>query len=97
MLGTLGACNCVGVRGEIYIPEVQKHVSSSHSVPGTVLVVSTHSMSFNTSIKSRSKEVRPLHSTKGQSESVSDSVTQWTIACQTSLSMEFSRQEYWAG
>ena len=26
---------------------------------------------------------------------VSDSVTLWTVACQTLLSMEFSRQEYW--
>ena len=23
--------------------------------------------------------------------------TQWTVACQASLSMEFSRQEYWSG
>ena len=28
---------------------------------------------------------------------VSDSVTSWTGACQTPLSMEFSRQEYWNG
>ena len=28
---------------------------------------------------------------------VSDSVTLWTVACQTLLSMEFSRQEYWSG
>ena len=28
---------------------------------------------------------------------VSDSVTLWTVAHQTSLSMEFSRQEYWSG
>ena len=28
---------------------------------------------------------------------VSDSVTQWTVDCQASLSMEFSRQEYWNG
>ena len=25
------------------------------------------------------------------------SVTEWTIACQAPLSMEFSRQEYWNG
>ena len=31
------------------------------------------------------------------SRSVSDFVTPWTIACQASLSMEFSRQEYWSG
>ena len=24
-------------------------------------------------------------------------VTQWTVACQAPLSMEFSRQEYWSG
>ena len=24
-------------------------------------------------------------------------VTPWTVACQTPLSMEFSRQEYWSG
>ena len=24
-------------------------------------------------------------------------VTLWTVACQTPLSMEFSRQEYWGG
>jgi len=24
-------------------------------------------------------------------------VTQWTVACQASLSIEFSRQEYWSG
>ena len=24
-------------------------------------------------------------------------VTQWTVACQASLSMGFSRQEYWSG
>ena len=24
-------------------------------------------------------------------------VTLWTVACQTPLSMEFSRQEYWSG
>ena len=24
-------------------------------------------------------------------------VTPWTVACQTSLFMEFSRQEYWSG
>ena len=24
-------------------------------------------------------------------------VTTWTVACQTSLPMEFSRQEYWSG
>ena len=28
---------------------------------------------------------------------MSDSVTLWTIACQTSLSMQFPRQEYWSG
>ena len=28
---------------------------------------------------------------------VSDSVIPWTIAHQASLSMEFSRQEYWSG
>ena len=28
---------------------------------------------------------------------ISDSVTPWTVACQTPLSMEFSRQEYWSG
>ena len=28
---------------------------------------------------------------------MSDSVTPWTVACQASLSMEFSRQEYWSG
>ena len=34
----------------------------------------------------------------GVSHSVmSDSVTLWTIACQASLSIEFSRQEYWSG
>ena len=27
---------------------------------------------------------------------MSDSVTPWTVACQTSLSMGFSRQEYWS-
>ena len=27
----------------------------------------------------------------------SDSVTPWTVACQASLSMEFSSQEYWSG
>ena len=26
-----------------------------------------------------------------------DSVTLWTVACQASLSMEFSRHEYWSG
>ena len=29
--------------------------------------------------------------------SVHDFVTPWTVACQTPLSMEFSRQEYWSG
>ena len=24
-------------------------------------------------------------------------MTPWAVACQTSLSMEFSRQEYWSG
>ena len=28
---------------------------------------------------------------------VSDSVIPWTVACQTPLPMEFSRQEYWSG
>ena len=28
---------------------------------------------------------------------VSDSETPWTVACQASLSMGFSRQEYWSG
>ena len=28
---------------------------------------------------------------------MSDSVTPWTVAHQASLSMEFSRQEYWSG
>ena len=28
---------------------------------------------------------------------VSDSVTPRTVACEASLSMEFSRQEYWSG
>ena len=28
---------------------------------------------------------------------VSDSVTPWTVAPQTPLFMEFSRQEYWSG
>ena len=27
---------------------------------------------------------------------VSDSGTTWTVACQASLSMEFSKQEYWS-
>ena len=27
---------------------------------------------------------------------MSESVTSWTIACQSPLSMEFSRQEYWS-
>ena len=26
-----------------------------------------------------------------------DSVTQWTVACQAPLSMEFFRQEFWSG
>ena len=36
---------------------------------------------------------------KGESESVfmSDSVFPWTLGHQASLSMEFSRQEYWSG
>ena len=38
---------------------------------------------------------------KGISEAaymvVSDSVTTWSVAHQTPLSMEFSRQEYWSG
>ena len=28
---------------------------------------------------------------------VSESVTIWTVACQTPLPMRFSRQEYWSG
>ena len=28
---------------------------------------------------------------------MSDPVTQWTLACQVPLSVEFSRQEYWCG
>ena len=28
---------------------------------------------------------------------MSDSATQWTVAHQAPLSMEFSRQEYWSG
>ena len=28
---------------------------------------------------------------------VSNSVTPWTVACQASLSIEFSGQEYWSG
>ena len=28
---------------------------------------------------------------------MSDSVNQWTVACQAPLSMGFSRQEYWSG
>ena len=28
---------------------------------------------------------------------VSDSATLWTVACQASLSVEFSKQEYWSG
>ena len=28
---------------------------------------------------------------------MSDSVTPWTVAHQTPLSLEFSRQEYWGG
>ena len=28
---------------------------------------------------------------------MSDSATPWTIACQASLSMGFSKQEYWSG
>ena len=28
---------------------------------------------------------------------VSNSVAPWTVACQSPLSMEFSRQEYWSG
>jgi len=28
---------------------------------------------------------------------VSDSATPWTVACQASLPMDFSRQEYWSG
>ena len=28
---------------------------------------------------------------------MSDSATPWTVACQTPLSVEFSRQEYWSG
>ena len=28
---------------------------------------------------------------------MSDSATPWTVACQTSLSMEFSRQGSWSG
>ena len=28
---------------------------------------------------------------------MSNSVTLWTVACHTPLSMEFSRQEYWSG
>ena len=28
---------------------------------------------------------------------MSDSVIPWTVACQASLSVEFSRQEYWTG
>ena len=28
---------------------------------------------------------------------MSDSATSWTVACQATLSMGFSRQEYWSG
>ena len=28
---------------------------------------------------------------------MSDSVTLWAVACQATLSMEFSRKEYWSG
>ena len=31
------------------------------------------------------------------SPAVSNSVTPWTVACQTPPSMEFSRQEHWSG
>ena len=36
---------------------------------------------------------------EGESHSVvfNSSVTSWTVACQASLSMGFSRQEYWYG
>ena len=27
----------------------------------------------------------------------SDSATPWTVSCQTPLSIEFSRQQYWSG
>ena len=44
----------------------------------------------------------PIVDYRHESESVShsvvsDSVTPWTVACQDSLSMEFSRQNYWSG
>ena len=35
--------------------------------------------------------VRYVHSV------MSESATPWTIACQSPLSMEFSKQEYWSG
>lgn len=47
----LGACNCVGVREDICIPEVflsKKYSLSFHSVPGAELAVSTYVTSFNT-------------------------------------------------
>ena len=28
---------------------------------------------------------------------MSDSATPWSVACQTPVSMEFSKQEYWSG
>ena len=40
----------------------------------------------------RSKNISPA-----EKSVVSNSVTPWTVACQASLSMEFSRQEYWSG
>ena len=49
------------------------------------------------------KNLRDKNQKKSESIScsvVSDSATPrtvWTVACQASLSMEFSRQEYWSG
>ena len=39
----------------------------------------------------------PIGSESVSCSVVSDSATPWTIACQASQSMEFSRQEYWSG
>ena len=37
-----------------------------------------------------------FHCMCGSHSAVSDFATPWTVACQTPVSMEFSRQEYWS-
>ena len=56
-----------------------------------------YTVASHSGVKSSAAQRHPVESESVSCSVVSDSVAPWTVAHQATLSMEFSRQEYWSG